>query len=79
MNTLANQTRKTPWIYVWLALYALLTLFSTGRWAIPLAAWLAAIFGLRFFRDQKFWKAFILVYLATLLPTSIAGIHDDGQ
>ncbi len=35
----------------WLALFAGFGFFATGRWAVPIAAWLVAIFGIRFFRN----------------------------
>lgn len=36
--------------YAWLLLSAGLNLFAAGHWVVPLAAWLAPIFWLRFFR-----------------------------
>jgi len=39
--------------YLWLAVAAALFLFAAGRWAIPLAAWLAPLFLLRFVRTQR--------------------------
>lgn len=38
---------------LWLALGALLNLFSSGKWAIPVAAWLAPVFLLHFARLQS--------------------------
>ncbi len=39
--------------YLWLALTAALYLFTGGLWVIPLAAWLAPLFLLRFVRTQR--------------------------
>jgi apolipoprotein N-acyltransferase len=39
-----------PWL--WLVAGSLFTLFSSGRWLFPLAAWLAPVFMLRFVRSQ---------------------------
>ncbi len=58
---------------VWLALYAAFVFFAGGRWNIPLAAWLAPLFALRFYRDSdRAWLGFLWLWLATALPT-IAG------
>ena len=38
--------------YLWLVLAAVLGLFIGGKWNIPLAAWLAPVLMLRFFRDS---------------------------
>ncbi len=45
--------------YLWLALGAALLLFSYGQWIIPLAAWLAPLFLLRFVRTTAaaLWTA----------------------
>ncbi len=59
--------------FVWLALYAILIFFVGGRWNIPLAAWLAPVFAIRFYRDSdKAWRAFLLLWIATTVPTVIA-------
>ncbi|MBT3713331.1 MAG: hypothetical protein HOG15_08270, partial [Anaerolineae bacterium] len=39
--------------FLWLALYAALTLFASGRWQIPLAGWLAPVFAIHFYRHQE--------------------------
>ena len=59
--------------YIWLALYAAFVFFAGGRWNIPLAAWLAPVFAIRFYRDSEHaWRGFLWIWLATALPT-IAG------
>ncbi len=41
--------------YVWLVLGCTLNLFVGMRWNVPVAAWLAPIFLIRFFRSQDKW------------------------
>lgn len=52
-----GQSRKMPYpdkfSFLWLAIAFVLTLFSSGNLTIPLLAWLAPIFALRFMRTQK--------------------------
>ena len=40
----------------WLAVAAALLLFSNGRWALRLAAWLAPVFVVRFLRTRPAWS-----------------------
>lgn len=66
---------------VWLVLGAVLFAFSQGRWAVPLFAWLAPVFLIRFVRTSPFpWAlagfvvahtaAWEIAYLGTVpLPT----------
>ena len=49
--------------YLWLAIAAALFLFAAGRWAIPLAAWLAPLFLLRFVRTQRPLPGLLLAWL----------------
>ena len=68
MNT---QNKKQSFIL--LALLAILTLFASGRWNFPLAGWIATIIGIRFYRQsEKGKRAFLLIWLATAVPTIIA-------
>lgn len=61
--------------FVWLALYATFVFFAGGRWNVPLAAWLAPLFAIRFYRDSEHaWRGFLWLWLATALPT-IIGWH----
>jgi apolipoprotein N-acyltransferase len=66
------------WSYVWLLIATVLTIFSqsSGKWVIPIAAWLGPIFYIRFFRTQRrVWLAFLLAAIsigiaaAVVLPT----------
>jgi apolipoprotein N-acyltransferase len=59
--------------YLWLAIFTVLGLFIGGKWNIPLAAWLAPVFAIRFFRDSdKAGRSFILLWLATAVPIIIS-------
>lgn len=49
--------------YLWLAIAAALLLFASGQWVIPLAAWLAPLFLLRFVRTQHPLPGFLLAWL----------------
>ena len=62
--------------YLWLAIAAALLVFYTGRLAIPLAAWLAPLFLLRFVRTQRPLPGLLLAWLvrfavAAVVPSGI--------
>jgi apolipoprotein N-acyltransferase len=59
------------WSYLWFAIGAVLSLFTSGQWSIPLVAWLQPVFFIRFMRTQKVWRGFILVWLATFVTGAI--------
>lgn len=48
--------------YLWLAIGVLLSLFTLGKWVIPLAPWLSPVFLIRFTRTQRklLWAYFLL-------------------
>jgi apolipoprotein N-acyltransferase len=52
--------------YLWLAIAFLFAVFAQTKAAIPLAAWLAPIFLLRFVRSQKVLRGMLLAYLVTV-------------
>ena len=59
--------------FLWLGLATILLLFAGGRWNIPLAAWLAPVFAIRFFRDsEKAGRNFLLLWAATAIPLIIS-------
>ena len=43
--------------YLWLALGSALLIVVGWRWNAPIAAWLAPVFFIRFFRTQKSWRS----------------------
>src|SRR5450755_2107369 len=60
----ATSTRTSDRLsYLWLAIAAALLAFYAGRWAIPLAAWLAPLFLLRFVRTQRPLTGLLLAWL----------------
>ncbi|NOH10321.1 MAG: hypothetical protein HND51_01615 [Chloroflexi bacterium] len=68
--TIQKTQRSYTWL--WLLLYAFFSFFVGGRWGIPLAAWLAPVFGLRFIHQHKALRGYILLVLAAYLPIAIA-------
>jgi apolipoprotein N-acyltransferase len=57
---------------LWLAVAGVLFLFTGGRWLIPLAAWLAPLFLLRFVRGQKIVVGFLLAWLVRAAAAVVA-------
>jgi apolipoprotein N-acyltransferase len=62
--------------YLWLAIAGGLYLFAAGRWAIPLAAWLAPLFLVRFVRTQHPRVGILLAWLvrSTVAEVALRGI-----
>ncbi len=63
--------------YLWLVLYALLNLFTSGKYTFALAAWVSPIIGLHFLYhnsngSQRVRRGFGHFYLATWITLSIA-------
>lgn len=58
--------------FIWLGLGSALTLIANGKWAVPVAAWLAPVFILRFVRLQKPTRGLLWGVLATTLPSLLA-------
>jgi apolipoprotein N-acyltransferase len=49
--------------YLWLAFAAAFFLLNGGRWAVPLAAWLAPLFLLRFVRTQRPFLGLLIAWI----------------
>lgn len=59
--------------YIYLAIATILGLFIGGKWNIPLAAWIAPILIIRFFRDSdKAGRNFLLLWLLSAISTGIS-------
>lgn len=59
--------------YLYLTIAFILGFFIGGKWNIPLAAWLAPIFVIRFFRESdKAGRNFLLLWLASAVPSIIS-------
>jgi len=53
--------------------FALNFVASGGKWNVPIAAWIAPIFVLRFYRQSdKPWLDFLLLWLATAIPLIVS-------
>jgi len=53
--------------------FALNFVASGGKWNVPIAAWIAPIFVLRFYRmSEKPWLDFLLLWLATAIPLIVS-------
>ncbi len=61
--------------WLWLVSAAVLSLFSGGRWAIPLAVWFAPLFLLRFVRFQRPLWGYLL---ASLVRAAAAAVTLQG-
>lgn len=62
--------------YLWLVLATVIGLFVGGKWNVPLAAWIAPIFVMRFFRDSdKAGRNFLLMWV---LSAGVASISWHG-
>jgi apolipoprotein N-acyltransferase len=61
---------RRPWLWLILALAA--GIFASGRWIFPPAAWLMALFALRFARTQRPWRGY-LILVVTTIPAMAVG------
>jgi apolipoprotein N-acyltransferase len=68
MNTKSNKTLSI----LMLLAGSLLVGFSMGRWLAPLAAWIGPVLIIRFARDHKAGRGFLLVLIAYILAVFIA-------
>ena len=60
------------WAYLWLAVGAVLLMLSTGWFNIAVAAWLAPVFLIRFFRSQRTGRGYLLILLGVCAAYGIA-------
>jgi apolipoprotein N-acyltransferase len=66
------KSEKKVHTLLWLILYAVLSFFSTGKAAFPLAAWLAPTFALHVTRRRKPLRGALLIALASYLPALLS-------
>jgi apolipoprotein N-acyltransferase len=59
------------WSYLWLAIAALLSMFNSGKWALPVATWFVGVFLIRFMRTQPVWRGFLLAWLVVNVTSTI--------
>jgi apolipoprotein N-acyltransferase len=57
--------------YLWLAIAAVLFVFTSVRWTIPLAAWFAPLFLLRFVRTQRALPGLLLAWLVRAVVAAV--------
>lgn len=59
--------------YLWLAIGVLLSLFTVGKWVIPLAPWLSPVFLIRFTRTQRrlLWAYFLLAITSAIVTAIV--------
>jgi apolipoprotein N-acyltransferase len=71
--------QRDRWTYLWLALAALFFTFSSGRWTLPIAAWLAPVFIIRFMRTQPLRRGLLLTWAVTYVVATITWWGLDPQ
>jgi apolipoprotein N-acyltransferase len=57
---------------LWLVLFGILNLFSSGRWTVAAAAWLVSIFALRYLHTAPKRRKYLFFYLVLWLTLAIA-------
>ena len=68
-----NIPQADRWSFLWLAISALLGLFSLGYWVIPLAAWLTTVFAIRYLRTQPVLRGFTVMVIVSIAVNAYAG------
>jgi apolipoprotein N-acyltransferase len=71
-NKMVSSIKPDRWVYFWLAIGTLLLMLSTGRFSVALAAWLAPVFLIRFFRSQRVGRGFIFTLLFLVVAYGVA-------
>lgn len=69
MNVREMTSRETLW---WLAIYALLALFSSGKWSLAPVVWLVPALGLYIIHRSPTRRGFFLLLGASYIPGTIA-------
>jgi len=64
--------KSDRWVYLWLVIGALLLMLSTGRFGVALAAWLAPVFLIRFFRSQRVGMGYVFTLFFLFLAYGVA-------
>lgn len=58
--------------YLWLGIGVILTIFSNGNYAVPIAAWLFPVFILRFLRSQSLIRGLFLAWIYITSAVTVA-------
>ena len=71
MRTITPTRLPARFAYLWLGIAAAVFLFAAGRWAVPVAAWLAPLFLLRFVRAQHPLPGFLIAWLVRAVAAAV--------
>jgi hypothetical protein len=70
MNKISNEkalnSRSIKFSYLYLFIGFVFLFFFNGRWILPVAAFAASVFLMRFLRFQKPFTGFLIIVLASL-------------
>ena len=69
---LKTAVKSNNFSYFWLLIGTILFVFANGKWIIPVAAWLAPVFILRFVRTQKPIHGLVISLLAIMIVYVVA-------
>ena len=69
---MVSSIKSDRWVYLWLVIGALLLMLSAGRFGVALAAWLAPVFLIRFFRSQRVGRGYIFTLLFLFVAYGVA-------
>ena len=72
MSHVSSYPQSDRWSYLWLALATVAMTFVAGSWPLPLAAWLAPLFLIRFMRTRKVLPGFLLAVAGLSVANTIA-------
>jgi len=72
MSCTSSYPQSDRWSYLWLALATVAMTFIAGSWPLPLAAWLAPLFLIRFMRTRKVLPGFLLAVAGLSIANTIA-------
>lgn len=72
MSHVSSYPQSDRWSYLWLALATVAMTFVAGSWPLPLAAWLAPLFMIRFMRTRKVLPGFLLAVVGLSVANTIA-------
>ena len=71
MEQVATTIKSDRWAYLWLLIGALLLMLSTGRFDVALAAWLAPVFLIRFFRSRRVGRGYVFTLIGLFVAYGI--------
>ncbi len=69
---LNNYPQSDRWSFLWLAMGVVLFLLSTGSYGVAIAAWVAPVFLIRFFRSQRLGKGYWITLIGIYISLAIS-------